>query len=179
MKKNTFLILGIVVLLALGSNVFADTIDVVHLKNGSIIKGIVIETIITNETIKIRTSDGSIFVCSFDDVEKITKETELKNPDIVMLIQMTTGLFLSGGGQIYNGQYLKALGFGSMHIASFYHMISGRTMGGISLVMTYVFATLDAYNSAKSINKKRKGVITTSIGYIPNQGLMASYNMRF
>ena len=178
MKKNTFLILGIVVLLALGSNVFADTIDVVHLKNGSIIRGMVIETI-PNETIKIRTSDGSIFVYSFDDVEKITKETELKNPDIAMLIQMTTGLFLSGGGQIYNGQYLKALGFGSMHYASFYHFMSGRTMGEISLGMTYVFATLDAYYSAKSINKKRKGAITTSLRYIPQQGLMASYNMRF
>ena len=45
--------------------------------------------------------------------------------------------------------------------------------------MTYTFATLDAYLSAKSINKKRKGAITTTIGYIPNQGLMASYNMRF
>ena len=92
---------------------------------------------------------------------------------------MRTGLWVSGGGQIYNEQYLKALGFGSMHIASFYHMMSGRTMGGISLVMTYVFATLDAYDSAKSINKKRKGAITTSLRYIPQQGLMASYNIRF
>lgn len=189
MKKNAFLILGIVVLSALGSNVFADTVDVVYLKNGSIIRGMVVETI-PNETVKIRTSDGSIFVYSLDEVEKITKvfniieigksfTTKLKNPYIATGIQMTTGIILSGGGQIYNGQYLKALGFGSMHIASFYHMMSGRTMGGISLVMTYVFATLDAYDSAKSINKKRKGVITTSIEYIPHQGLMASYNMRF
>ena len=181
MKKNTFLILGIVVLSVLGSNVFVDTIDVVHLKNGSIIRGMVIETI-PNETIKIRTSDGSIFVCSFDDVEKITKEsftTKLKNPYIATGIQMTTGLYLSGGGQIYNGQYLKALGFGSMHIASFYYLMSGRSMGDILFVMNYVFATLDAYYSAKSINKKRKGAITTSINYIPHQGLIASYNMRF
>ena len=184
MKRNVFLILGIVVLSALDSNVFADTIDVVHLKNGSIIKGIVIETI-PNETIKIRTSDGSIFVYSFDDVEKITKEigksftTKLKNPYIATGIQMTTGLWVSGGGQIYNGQYLKALGFGSMHIASFYYLMSGRSMGDILFVMNYVFAALDAYYSAKSINKKRKGAITTSINYIPHQGLIASYNMRF
>ena len=69
MKRNVFLILGIVVLSALGSNVFADTIDVVYLKNGSIIKGMVIETI-PNETIKIETADGSIFVYPFDEVEK-------------------------------------------------------------------------------------------------------------
>ena len=107
-------------LVILGSNVFADTIDVVHLKNGSIIKGIVIETI-PNETIKIETADGSIFVYPFDEVQKITKETDksstirLKDPYEAMSIQIITGVFLSGGGQIYNGQYLKALVFGSMH----------------------------------------------------------------
>ena len=47
MKRNVFLIVGIVILSALGSNVFADTIDVVYLKNGSIIKGIVIEIYLT------------------------------------------------------------------------------------------------------------------------------------
>ena len=176
-----FLLFSILILSVVGSNVFADTIDVVYLKNGSIIRGMVIETI-PNETIKIRTSDGSIFVYSLDEVEKITKEsftTKLKNPYIATGIQMTTGLWVSGGGQIYNGQYLKALGFGSMHIASFYYLMSGRSMGDILFVMNYVFATLDAYYSAKSINKKRKGAIITSINYIPNQGLMASYNMRF
>ena len=45
MKRNVFLIVGIVILAALGSNVFADTIDVVYLKNGSIIRGMVVETI--------------------------------------------------------------------------------------------------------------------------------------
>ena len=44
--------------------------------------------------------------------------TKPKNPLVATGIQMTTGIFLSGGGQIYNGQYLKALGFCSMHIAS-------------------------------------------------------------
>jgi hypothetical protein len=193
MKRNVFLILGIVVLSVLGSNVFADTVDVVYLKNGSIIRGMVVETI-PNETVKIRTSDGSIFVYSLDEVEKITKEigksftTKLKNPYIATGIQMTTGIILSGGGQIYNGQYLKALGFGSMHFFIFHssHIASAGiavevddSLGNILIGMTYVFATLDAYLSAKSINKKRKGAITTSLRYIPNQGLVASYNMRF
>ena len=189
LRDMMFLFFSILILSVLGSNVFADTIDVVYLKNGSIIRGMVVETI-PNETIKIRTADGSIFVYSLDEVEKITKEigksftTKLKNPYIATGIQMTTGLFLSGGGQIYNGQYLKALGFGSMHLASRVYRIdaytqTGRHTGHILIGMTYVFATLDAYLSAKSINKKRKGAITTTIGYIPNQGLMASYNMRF
>lgn len=185
LRDMMFLFFSILFLSVLGSNVFADTIDVVYLKNGSIIRGMVVETI-PNETIKIRTADGSIFVYSLDEVEKITKEigksftTKLKNPYIATGIQMTTGIILSGGGQIYNGQYLRALGFCSMHIASAGIAVEvDDSLGNILFGMTYVFATLDAYLSSKSINKKRKGAITTTIGYIPNQGLMASYNMRF
>lgn len=47
--------------------------EVVHLKNGSEIRGVIIEQV-PNQTIKIKTKDGSIFVYSFDEVEKITKE---------------------------------------------------------------------------------------------------------
>lgn len=51
-----------------------NTRDVVYLKNGSIIKGLVLE-VIPNDTIKIQISDGSIFVYSMSEVEKIQKET--------------------------------------------------------------------------------------------------------
>lgn len=47
--------------------------DCVYLKNGSILKGTILEQI-PNETIKIQTGDGSVFVCDFDQVEKITRE---------------------------------------------------------------------------------------------------------
>lgn len=50
-----------------------DMKEVVYLKNGSIIKGIIIEQI-PNKSLKIETADGSIFVCDINDVEKITKE---------------------------------------------------------------------------------------------------------
>ncbi|MEG1585931.1 MAG: hypothetical protein RR346_03575 [Bacteroidales bacterium] len=45
----------------------------VYLKNGSIIKGIVLEQT-ANGTIKIQTADGSLFVYPMGDVLKITKE---------------------------------------------------------------------------------------------------------
>jgi len=48
-------------------------IDVVYLKNGSIIRGTILEQI-PNVSIKIQTKDGSLFVYKMDDVEKITKE---------------------------------------------------------------------------------------------------------
>lgn len=48
-------------------------IDHVYLKNGSIIKGTVVE-MVPNVQIKIETRDGSIFVYKMEEVEKMTKE---------------------------------------------------------------------------------------------------------
>ncbi len=47
--------------------------DVVYLKNGSIIHGTIIEQI-PNESIKIKTKDGNVFVYKMEDIEKMTKE---------------------------------------------------------------------------------------------------------
>lgn len=48
--------------------------DIVYLKNGSIIRGTIIE-LIPNKTVKITTSDNSLFVFQMDEIEKISKET--------------------------------------------------------------------------------------------------------
>ncbi len=47
--------------------------DVVYLKNGSIIRGVIIEQV-PNKSIKIETVDRNVFVCQMDEIEKITKE---------------------------------------------------------------------------------------------------------
>ena len=47
--------------------------DVVYLKNGSVIRGLILEQI-PNQSLKIVTPDGSTFFCTFDEVEKIAKE---------------------------------------------------------------------------------------------------------
>ncbi len=51
----------------------AQTIEIVHLKNGGRIRGIITEQV-PNKHLKIQTSDGNVFVYSFDEIEKITKE---------------------------------------------------------------------------------------------------------
>lgn len=51
--------------------------ETVHLKNGSIIRGIIMEQI-PSQSIKLEMSDGSIFVFDYDDIEKITKEAATK-----------------------------------------------------------------------------------------------------
>jgi opacity protein-like surface antigen len=51
--------------------------DVVYLKNGSVIRGMIIEQI-PNQSLKIQTADGSLFVYTFEEVEKITKEAPVE-----------------------------------------------------------------------------------------------------
>lgn len=59
---------------------YADYEDVVYLKNGSIIHGVIIEQI-PNEKIKIQ-SGKNVFVFTFDEIEKLTKEKlEAENND--------------------------------------------------------------------------------------------------
>lgn len=47
--------------------------EIVYLKNGSVIRGTIIEQV-PNESLKIQTSDGSVFAYAMADVEKISKE---------------------------------------------------------------------------------------------------------
>ncbi|MBX2973211.1 MAG: hypothetical protein KF797_08920 [Flavobacteriales bacterium] len=47
--------------------------DVVYLKNGSIIRGVIIEQV-PNKSIKIETADRNVFVFQMDEIEKLTKE---------------------------------------------------------------------------------------------------------
>lgn len=51
--------------------------DVVYLKNGSIIRGIIVEQV-PNQSMKVRTSDGSIFNFGMNEIEKITKEEAVR-----------------------------------------------------------------------------------------------------
>lgn len=71
--------------------------DVVYLKNGSIIKGIIVEQV-TNQSMKIRTSDGSIFNFQINEIEKITKEENTK--------QKSAKLFYSNNDtEDYSGKF--------------------------------------------------------------------------
>ena len=53
--------------------------DVVYLRNGSIIRGLIIERVI-NTSLKMQTKDGSVFVYPINEVEKITKEPIIRYP---------------------------------------------------------------------------------------------------
>lgn len=52
--------------------------EVVYLKNGSVIKGVVIEQI-PGQSVKVQTQDGSLFVYEMEEVSKIVKEDLQQN----------------------------------------------------------------------------------------------------
>ena len=53
-----------------------DSLDVVYLKNGSIIRGLIIE-MNPGQALKIQTSDNSLFVYKFDEISEIKKELNI------------------------------------------------------------------------------------------------------
>lgn len=75
MKKIILLILLLTGYISLAQK---QTRDVVHLKNGSIIKGIITE-MNPSENLKIKTADGSLFVYAMSDILKMEKEEFVGN----------------------------------------------------------------------------------------------------
>lgn len=75
MKK----ILISILLISLSLSTFSQSgyRDIVHLKNGSVIKGIIIEQV-PNKQIKIETANGSVFVYNMNEIEKMSKEKVLE-----------------------------------------------------------------------------------------------------
>ncbi len=68
-------------LIAIASTTWAQTSgfkDIIHLKNGSIIKGKILEDI-PGETMKIQTAGGNTFVYKYADIEKTAKERVREN----------------------------------------------------------------------------------------------------
>lgn len=72
----------------MGANAGAqNTLDCVHLHNGTVIKGIIVEQI-PGESIKIKTADGSLFVFKMSEVSDIKKE-QIQNPFASQRTQMS------------------------------------------------------------------------------------------
>jgi len=89
--------------------------DVVYLKDGSIVRGVIIEQV-PNVSLKLKTRDGSIFVYNMDSILKITKEPYLvglheenmrghKSPGVAFVLSFV----FPGLGQYYNGDVAKGV----------------------------------------------------------------------
>lgn len=181
--KKVYLLMSFLFVIALSVKAQQNFEDVVYLKNGSIIHGVIIEQI-PNQSIKIQTKDGNVFVYTISEVQKMTKEQvaptytvtpkyqpsvnpQYKNPNSAML----WSLLLTGGGQFYNGENSKAIimlganvvSWGCYFIgAPYYDNYNGDYyepsalyyLGIVGILGTGIWSVLDASNSAKVINRK-------------------------
>lgn len=181
--KRVLFVVALVASTVTGGAVFAqDYVDIVHLKNGSVIRGLIIEQV-PGESLKIQTADGSVFVYPIDEVAKMTKEQveaeaasaptgPRKSPGAALGWSLGIGVVgLEGAGQFYNGEIGKGFGYmiwGLVGSALFYGGIEDNigdwdpdeddgvaVIGLLSKMASITVAALDSYRSANRINRER------------------------
>ena len=149
MQKTVILVLSILVLSVFTTKALARTqmLDVIHLTNGSVVVGEIIE-IIPNQTVKLKTlvldnsyqgifflqepDEGELKIYPFEQIEKMSKiEVKFRNrttatvraallPSIPFLYPI-----FPGWGQFYNGQQDKGIGFLILSVSGIFIMFSG------------------------------------------------------
>jgi hypothetical protein len=160
--------------------------DVVYLKDGSAIRGTIIEQIPT-ESLKIQTRDGSVFVYDIQQVKRIVKEPILVQPAFPQALPtnplmipdkkspgVAFGLsfLIVGAGQVYNGHDDKAIGHwivAGITIAMIYEAIEDNYgnrdpdsdnvwgVAGIAIGLSnWAWSMIDAANSAAEINAQNR-----------------------
>lgn len=77
MKKMLMTLICLILLC--GFSFGQKDLDVIHFKNGAVVKGRIIENVINNY-VKIELLDGSVVAYSYSDIDKITKEATTPSP---------------------------------------------------------------------------------------------------
>jgi TM2 domain-containing membrane protein YozV len=156
--------------------------DIVYLKNGDVIKGIIIEQI-PNVSLKIETTAG-IFNYQMSDVEKITKEQmylssvpvaapqKIKEPILSWFLSFA----IPGVGQIYNGDKVKGTCFliGAfacylgMYVPSIDHYLTEDEAAVVGFSMLgyltlWIWSQIDAPIRANKINLEH-GYLSWNVG---------------
>ena len=169
--RRSLVILCVVVAGGVGPIEAQEIQDVVYLRDGSIIRGTIVEQV-PSESILIETSDGSRFRYSMELIERMTREQvqgqatpqltsqSLKSPGTAWALSF----LVPGVGQFYNGDGGEGALYLILHI-----LFSGwlaaavdctgsacndtdAGLAALSLVGNWVLAQVDAYQDAKAIN---------------------------
>jgi TM2 domain-containing membrane protein YozV len=154
----------------------AELQDVVYLKNGGVIRGVIIEQI-PLEKLRIRTADGSIFVYQMSEIERITREAPFSTPAVAAsplkskkdpALACLFSFFLPGTGQFYNGEAGKgAIMLGASAVGSILLLSSvaddlrygdrsndNATFGAVLFLSAWLWSVIDAPISASRINRQ-------------------------
>lgn len=117
MKKILFLILT---LLMCGAAMAQNLQDVVYLKNGSVVRGTLIEQV---PDVKIRTADGSIWIFEVDKVERIASEPKVQSSST---LDLTGNQYSNSGLRADNGSS-KSSRFSYTDLGRGLRMLMGMT----------------------------------------------------
>lgn len=183
MRRKVLFIIVIMFSIFFSQKIMAQSgiLDVVYLKNGSIVKGIIIENT-PNANIKLKTSDGSLFVYNYDEIEKFAKEEVVnrrnnyyslsvneKNPGLALLFS----LLIPGGGQYYNGETSKGvtmtgIGLGAIVLTTVAANEGASELSAIGSLIALgnsIWSMIDAPISANRINRQNAiGLINLDLG---------------
>jgi hypothetical protein len=169
-KRNYFFaicVLAIVFPFALKAQVTYE--DVVYLKNGSIIHGVIIEQV-PNQSIKIQTRDGNVFVYRIDEVEKMTKEqvktgnagfkgSGIKQSGFTNITELNFGIGLGN----YNNDFSYGIQTINGYLVNPY--FSAGLGIGVDKYRSVTFIPLFADFRANFINGDVSPFLSTGIGY--------------
>ncbi len=164
----------IVIILCVTTSYAQEYRELLYLKNGSIVKGVIIEQVL-NQSFKIETSDGSIFVYKWEDVEKIGKEkvvqeskSKTKNRGLVKYQSELQIAFGVGIGEIKIDR-VYAQTIQGVRIGDYFSIGLGL---GVTIIPTYVTnSTLEMYvpifantKGYLPISEKLKAFLSLDIG---------------
>lgn len=148
-----------------------NVVDVVTLKNGSVIRGIILEQV-PNKNIKVQTADGSIFVYTMAEVERINREqrSHTRSYGVSDGKKGYIGLSLGASfGQGYNEARVTGLNLNLVDFGYLFHEHIGITarwggqgysINGVGLGIGYVMAgPMGSWRIAERARLEVKGMI--------------------
>lgn len=115
--KKFGLLMGL--LLSAGGIMAQSIIEAVHLKNGGLVKGEIIEQV-PGQSLKVKTKDGNIFVYQMDEVERITRESNEVETAGHRGLDFSTGLGYDVNTKGGGGSLAAELELGKRFSKSFY-----------------------------------------------------------
>jgi len=170
----------------------AEDQDVVYLKDGSIIRGTIIEQV-PNVSLKIKTGDGSVFVYQMDEVEKISKvegtgapATSTANTEAQLLRFRGFKLGMVAAGEAWAGDASDD-GELSWSIGGFYdYPLSEKLHGGVALdIEEFAFSYYDSEVhtcfslSLKALIQKSPGTTAWRPGFYLGYGTLSGFDAKF
>ena len=181
MKYLKIVCVTFIALLCSGTVWAEELQDVIYLKNGSVLRGVVIEQI-PNESLRIRTADGNVFALEMSQIYKLTKEEPFyKEQDVIKTLFKPSDFYrakgyrgwVETGGAIALGDYGDAVfSFSTTHglqVNPFFFFGLGV---GIDYHFDYKTVFMPFYLDLRTyfINRRISPFLDAKIGYSPIDG---------